>query len=316
MEKQKKPRPTQDRLKELFHYDPETGLFVRKTTFHPGPKDRKYGRVGAGRISELGYVLLMIDDTNYIAGQVAWAYVHGAWPHARIKYIDGDKINNRISNIRVQDLVADDVKATKLTLERLKELVHYEPTTGWFTWRINNSTAKPGMRVGSGHGLGYRQIGLDYKKYLEHSLAYFYMTGEWPTKQIDHINRDKSDNRWENIRHGSISDNGHNKGVSARSRTGLTGVLPHGNGFRSMITVDSKSQTGWFNTIAEARVSRLLLEIKNFGKFTSFNIDLDGSLPCGDKTISLMAGGNKLFILENGVPREINDVSELKPSIN
>lgn len=308
---QKKERPSQARLHELFSYDPETGVFVRKSGVQRGPTDRKYGRVGAGRVSELGYVLLMVDDVNYIAGQVAWAYVHGEWPKARIKYIDGNKLNNRIANIRIQDRDRDEVKAQPLTQERLKELLAYDPESGWFTWRVNNSVAKPGERAGGMHGLGYRMIGLEYKKYLEHSLAYFYMTGEWPTLQIDHLNRNKTDNRWANLRHGTRSENGHNKGLHPRNTTGYAGVIVHGNGFRAVIRVEGNEYTGWFNTVAEARVQRLLFEVKHLGRFTTFDPSADASVPYGDKEISLIATGTKLLVFENGVPREITDVSQL-----
>ena len=313
----KKEKPTQDRLHELFSYDPETGIFLRKSGSQRGPKERKYGRIGAGRVSELGYVLIMINGVNHIAGQVAWAYVHGDWPHARIKYVDGNKLNNRIGNIIVQDRDRSKVKETPLTHDRLKELLHYNPENGWFTWRINNSVAKPGERAGGVNGLGYRMIGLEYKKYLEHSLAYFYMTGEQPTLQIDHLNRNKADNRWENLKHGTRSENGHNKGLSSRSSTGFPGVLAHGNGFRAVIAVENNPHNGgWFDTIAQARVSRLLLELKVLGRFTTFDPSHDSFIPHGDKTISLMAGGNRLFVIEDGKPpRELSDVSELEETL-
>lgn len=309
----KKERPTQARLHELFNYDPETGVFVRKSGVQRGPTDRKYGRAGAGRVSELGYVLLMVDDVNYIAGQVVWAYVHGEWPKARIKYIDGNKLNNRIGNIRVQDRDRDEVKATPLTQDRLKELLAYDPENGWFTWRINNSVAKPGERAGGMHGLGYRMIGLEYKKYLEHTLAFFYMTGEWPKILIDHINGNKADNRWANLREATSSQNGHNKGVHPRSSTGYPGVTLHGSKYRSSITINNKETVlSWVKTIAEARVARLLGEKHLLGHFTTFDAVRDGSLPMGDKTLTMIAGGNRLFVLgEDGVPREITDVKDL-----
>lgn len=251
-----KERPTQDRIKELFHYDPETGIFIRKIS-RGGRHDGKYGRQGAGRISELGYVLLMIDGTNYIAGQVAWAYVHGAWPAARIKYIDGDKLNNRIDNIRIHDRAKETIKADTLTAERLRELLHYEPKTGHFTWRINNSVAKPGERAGTVDGHGYRAIGLDYKKYLEHILAFFYMTGEYPASDIDHKNGIRSDNRWENLTVATKSENGHNKGLHPRSKTGHAGVYKHGNKFRARIQLEGKTHDiGLFSSIEDAVLAR------------------------------------------------------------
>lgn len=248
--------PTQERLKELFHYDPDTGIFTRRVS-RGGRRDGKYGRQGAGRISELGYVLLMIDGASYIAGQAAWAYVHGAWPHVRIKYIDGNPLNNRIDNIRIHDKSETDIKAEKMTAERLRELLHYEPQTGIFTWRVNNSVAKPGDRAGGGHGQGYRSIGLDYKKYLEHILAVLYMTGEWPDRDVDHENGIKDDNRWDNLIISTKSENNHNKGLHPRSKTGKIGVYRHGNKFRARIQLAGKTMDiGLYNTIEEAAEAR------------------------------------------------------------
>lgn len=307
-------KPTQARLHELFSYDAETGIFLRKSGSRRGPKDRKYGRVGAGRISELGYVLLMIDGINYIAGQVAWAYTHGDWPHARIKYLNGNKIDNRIENIGLQDAVKDDVKAAPLSCERLKELMHYEPLTGWFTWRIPSSTCKPGERAGTVHGLGYRQIGLDYKKFLEHKLAWLYMTGEWPSSELDHINKNKSDNAWSNLRESTRSLQGHNKSMGTRNTSGFPGVYLHGSKVRARLTLDGKTKDyGWFKTIAEARIARLLGEKETFGKFTSFDDARDGILPLGDKFIVIFSRDNKLFVQDaNGNPQEITDVKQIE----
>lgn len=308
-------RPTQERLHEVFHYDPETGIFTRRSGSQRGPKaERKYGRQGAGRVTELGYVVVMVDGTNYIAGSLAWCYVHGSWPMERIKYIDGNPLNNRIANIRLQDKPMAATKAQSMTQERLKELLHYEPETGCFTWRINSAVAKPGERAGGGHGQGYRQIGLDYKKYLEHILAWLYMTGEWPDREIDHKNRDKSDNRWENLCLATRSQQGHNKGMSARNKLGFPGVNRHGTKFISRIHLENGVVVlGWFKTIAQARIARLLAEKQHFGRFTTWDDERDGQLPMGDDFLAVIMRENRLYVLSSdGQPIEVTDVKDIQ----
>ena len=308
-------RPSQERLKELFHYDLDTGIFTRRKVSNRGPKaERKYGRQGAGRVTELGYVVVMVDGINYISGSLAWCYVHGSWPMDRIKYIDGNKLNNRISNIRLQDKSQEDVKSQDMTQARLKELLHYEPDTGWFTWRIHSSMAKPGERAGGGHGLGYRSIGLDYKKYLEHTLAVLYMTGAWPTHEVDHINRDKSDNRWCNLREATRSQNGHNKGLSRRSSTGFPGVSAHGSKYKARMFVSSKElDFGWYVTIAQARIARLLAEKQHLGHFTTWEDERDGQLPMGDGFLGVIMRENRLYVLSSdGQPIEVTDVNDIQ----
>lgn len=305
--------PTQERLQELFHYDVQTGIFTRKSPSNRGPKDRKYGRVGAGTISQLGYVMIMVDGRNYIAGQLAWRYQTGDWPR-RIKYINGNKLDNSLSNIRVHDKSADEIKANSMTQGRLKELLHYEPSTGWFTWRHPSSHVNAGDRAGTVHGFGYRQIGLDYKKYLEHSLAWLYMTGEWPSPEVDHENRNRADNRWTNLRLATRSEQGHNKGLHKSNSLGFPGVYPHGNKYRARLSIDGETKDyGLFPTIAQARIARLLGEKLEFGKFISFVEDRDGSLPLGDKFIAVIVKENMLYVLDaNGAPVEVTDVKEIQ----
>jgi hypothetical protein len=305
-------KPTQEVIQRLFHYDPETGVLTRKQKAKSWNGDeRKYGKVGAGRITELGYVVVGINGVNYNVGCVAWAYVNGEWPK-KLKYLNGNQDDNRIANLAVYDRNAAEVKAAQLTQSRLKELLHYEPETGWFTWRVNNSVSKVGERAGGLHGFGYRTIGLDYNKYLEHQLAWLYMTGEWPTFEVDHENKIRNDNRWINLRDFTKSENGHNTHIDRRSKTGYRGVYPHGKGFRSRYHIDNKDiDLGWYNTIAEARVARLLSELKHSGKLTSYNEELDTKIPAGDgMTVNIQDSEHCIYLIaENEIPHALWNVA-------
>lgn len=127
-----------------------------------------------------------------------------------------------------------------LTRAQIKELVHYDPDTGVFThlhkdrkWFANDLSyflhnkrweGKPNGTIQT-KGNGYRRVkvSLAGKQYLAHRIAWIYMTGDVPPKQIDHIDGDGLNNRWGNLRDGSI-DNQRNKGIQRNNRSGVTGV--------------------------------------------------------------------------------------------
>ena len=83
-----------ERLRELFNYDPATGVFTRKVSA---------GGVRAGTIAGCknadGYLVIRVDGALYYAHRLAWVYVHGTAP-VHIDHVDTDKSNNRISNLR------------------------------------------------------------------------------------------------------------------------------------------------------------------------------------------------------------------------
>lgn len=146
-----------------------------------------------------------------------------------------------------------------INVERLKQLLHYEPENGIFTWRIANS---PRVIVGdiAGNVLrGYRDIGIDGSNYKAHRLAWLYVHGAWPTMRIDHINGVKDDNRISNLRDVSQATNNQNRrAASSRSTSGFLGVTKIKDFFRAVICVNGKTrQIGNYQTPESAHEAYL-----------------------------------------------------------
>jgi hypothetical protein len=126
-----------------------------------------------------------------------------------------------------------------LTQERLKEVLHYDPDTGVFTWRVRLSNVTPvgsvaGTFIGSvadrARGRMYRSIKIDRVAYRAHRLAFLYMTGEFPEDEVDHVRHNRCDNRWGSITKATSSGNARNRSLLEKNKTGHIGVNLESNG--------------------------------------------------------------------------------------
>lgn len=162
------------------------------------------------------------------------------------------------------------------SIEYLKTQIEYDATLGIFRWVVNRglggSRGRVGGVVGCPHGNGYWRIRLDGVGYFAHRLAYAFMTGEWPESDIDHIDGIKSNNRWENLRGATTSQNHANMRIQPRSKSGFKGVSPNNGGprWKAEITKNYKQfYLGTFDTAEEAHAAYCNAASDMFGEFAN-----------------------------------------------
>jgi hypothetical protein len=156
-----------------------------------------------------------------------------------------------------------------LTLERLREVLVYNPETGLLTWRIKANKRFEAGRI-AGHlnkRWGYIEVRIDGQSYRGHRLAWMLMTGQpWP-KEIDHINCDASDNRWSNLRAATRSQNNANRKTYAKS--GFKGVVKHVDG-KKWCAFISGEYLGIYETPEQAHAAYREIAKQRFGDFARF----------------------------------------------
>ena len=154
------------------------------------------------------------------------------------------------------------MKQTIEAASRLKEVLQYNPATGEF-FRVANGVTKPTGTVTSN---GYRRLTVDGVQYLAHRVAWLFHYGDWPDDQVDHINRDRLDNRIANLRRVSNSENMANLSVRTNSKSGVPGVCWFERTKRWMVRMMVNGKViniGYFKCYAHAIKARRKAEIEN-----------------------------------------------------
>lgn len=157
------------------------------------------------------------------------------------------------------------IKEAGLNPGTLKTHFLYDPLTGHFTCLTG---LRVGKRAGSLTKRGYWQLIFRGKNYAAHRLAWLYMTGEWPTGQLDHRDNNRSNNAWANLRVATNSQNNANRSANPK-RKGLKGVTQLKNGkWRAQLMKDYRivyAET--FNCPAAAHFAYILIASRLFGEF-------------------------------------------------
>lgn len=161
-----------------------------------------------------------------------------------------------------------------MTLERLKSVVHYDPVIGIFLWKERTANrVHYGDFALSKDAYGYYKFMVDGHSSPVHRAAWFYMTGEWPKNDIDHINGIRSDNRFCNLRQAERYQNLRNM----RSRGGTSkfkGVSfdPARGKWKAQIQIMGKNKyIGRYASEEEAAIAYNECAAREFGEFARLN---------------------------------------------
>ena len=158
-----------------------------------------------------------------------------------------------------------------LTQDELKRQLHYDAHTGIFTRLSTNSkNIKIGDVAGSITENGYVVIFVSYKRYRAHRLAWLYMTGSFPKNQIDHIDGNKSNNSFSNLREATNQRNLRNRDINANNKSGFRGVSWSKHAEKWIAHAMSKGKRknlGYFDTAEAASKAFEKFAKRNHGKF-------------------------------------------------
>lgn len=165
-------------------------------------------------------------------------------------------------------------RGNKLTYDELKRLLHYDPITGVWTWKISRGKTSKGDIAGTISNDGYRRISIYEISYNASVLAFLYMEGYMPENDVDHINRVRDDDRWVNLRHVTRQCNTRNTTLSSGNTSGITGISFHKLTKKWMAEITNnykKEYLGVFDSKEEAAFARYQAELKN--GWATCNID-------------------------------------------
>lgn len=160
-----------------------------------------------------------------------------------------------------------------LTQHQLKSVLIYYPDTGEFRWSVGRPGASLGSKAGRVNSSGYVEIGVLNGLYRAHRLAFLYMTGAFPENGVDHINRDRMDNRWSNLRECDQSKNMANVEIRSNNTSGFPGVVwdKQRSKWRAQIRIDGKKKNlGRFDIYDDAVNAVRFAAVSQWGEFAGW----------------------------------------------
>ena len=179
--------------------------------------------------------------------------------------------------------------------------LEYDSATGLLRWKANKKRALVGVVAGTVTTGGYIQIHVNGRRYAAHRLAWFMCYGEWPGEMLDHIDRNKQNNRICNLRLATRSQNGCNRTKQRNSSTGFKGVfrVPSSNKFQALCKIEGVNHyLGIFTTPEEADLAYEQFARKHHGEFFNANLSQGDMKMARPKSVVLSKDEKKAVVAE------------------
>lgn len=254
----------------------------------------------AGTVNSYGYVVIKIRGQLYKAHRIAWFMSTGIWPDRalEIDHINQIKGDNRLCNLRLVTRSENQKNIARkrtwqpqpkpdgpirrgrgfqrpapMAVDEMRAVLAYDRQTGLVTW-AQDCGGKDAKRIKAGTVAGclsvwgYIVIRLNKVLYPAHRLAWFIETGNWVPDMIDHVNGIKDDNRLENLRLATASQNGINRRATLPNTTGFRGVIRHRDKWVAQIKIDGRRLgLGTFDTPEAAHAAYVDAARLHHGEF-------------------------------------------------
>lgn len=164
----------------------------------------------------------------------------------------------------------------KSPVAQLKTLLEYNPVTGEFFWKITDRAVHAGDLAGSVYSNGYRYIQICGQDYRAGRLAWYFMTGEDPLDFIDHKDGVRDNNRFNNLRIATNSQNQANRGAPQNNTSGFKGVRWQASRGKwiAIITINGKAKNlGRFINLTDAVMAYRAAAMAAWGEFAKVPTD-------------------------------------------
>lgn len=158
----------------------------------------------------------------------------------------------------------------QLSFAKASSEFRYNAKTGLLWWRKPRQGRRPNAPAGRRRDNRHVTVSLDRKAYQVPHIIWLLKTGKWPSKQIDHKNTVRWDNRWNNLREATGTQNHANSSRRRDNTSGFKGVSWHAprKKWRARVMVERKEiHLGLFNSKRLACAAYIKAAKKHFGEF-------------------------------------------------